>query len=456
MKKTKVWLTLLLTLALCLLSFSAVWADDDAAADTDKAAITKLLKVPFGTDTSGLTFVFEIESKTVNDATATYDGTTEKYNMPTIGLPTEIGSLKGTVDIVFNGDEKLVGTTSGISTYFLESDNLITADEFPHAGIFVYTITENETKSTQAKTGGPKEVISYSKAEYKVIFYVSEDGDGDLEITHIGVLNTKDDAGTAISAENQTKVDPTPDPDGDGKNYSKMTFTNTLVRTWDGTEPEDDDDWTLAISKVVEGTYGDKTKYFSYNMTITAPSLVPHTPSAPKYKAYVVEADSSATAPKGYKVVTSSENFAGSITDNAFEVTTDVPFTFNLKDGQYLVFIDTPVGTSYIITETGASGYIPKVSVIYDGKAAVLDDGGATKYTSGTPIVLPNDRISSDNLYVGEELSKAAFTNTRDEVTPTGLNLNDIPFIGMIALAFGALIAFVAVKARKRKIYSQY
>ena len=43
----------------------------------------------------------------------------------------------------------------------------------------------------------------------------------------------------------------------------------------------------------------------------------------------------------------------------------------------------------------------------------------------------------------------ADYVNDRDDVTPTGLDLNDLPFIGMILLAVGAIAGYIVVKARK-------
>jgi hypothetical protein len=169
--------------------------------------------------------------------------------------------------------------------------------------------------------------------------------------------------------------------------------------------------------------------------------------TAGSYKAYVVEADESGA----YSVVTASENGAisGSDTNGSYlEFASGTPVTFSLKAGQYLVFIDTPVGTSYAIEEMGAAAYTPSATVVYNGAAFGTEVKGAKGEALALPTGFNDPEI--DALYVGEAANSADFINDNDTTTPTGLDLNDLPFIGMIVLAMAALAAYVVVKTRKR------
>jgi len=51
---------------------------------------------------------------------------------------------------------------------------------------------------------------------------------------------------------------------------------------------------------------------------------------------------------------------------------------------------------------------------------------------------------------IGVNANSAAYTNTYKTVTPTGIDLNNLPFIMMLVIAAGAFVAFAAVKSRKR------
>jgi len=147
---------------------------------------------------------------------------------------------------------------------------------------------------------------------------------------------------------------------------------------------------------------------------------------------------------EGNAVINPADNAAAGLigTDaggSYIRISTSGVTNFRLKDGQRLVFVDTPVGTSYTVEETAAIHYIPSLIVTRNGAA-------------GAPIPgTLNTALPSGTQLVGELANGAAFTNTRDFVTPTGLNLNDLPFYGLILLALGSLVTFVVVKVRKRR-----
>ncbi|MCL2888911.1 MAG: hypothetical protein FWE65_00640, partial [Eggerthellaceae bacterium] len=113
--------------------------------------------------------------------------------------------------------------------------------------------------------------------------------------------------------------------------------------------------------------------------------------------------------------------------------------TVNLKHGQRLVFIDTPVGSTYTVSEIDPTGYVPSYAITNDNKEIAKDKG------------VLGETISTGKQIVGEKTSLAAFTNTRDIITPTGITLNELPFVGMVVLALGVFVAFVVLKSRKNR-----
>ena len=430
-------------------------AQTDRAAETDRAAITKLLQVPYGTAIpSAMSFAFEVAAVGVDGDPYDYSydagpPETETANMPTVGTPGSDPGV-GTVTILFGGAQTLEDTVDGISTYYLESANIFAGVAWTRAGVYEYEITENETASYQAKASPPPtEVLTYSDAVYTVYVYVKESAlvPGTYEITHIGVLRTVDDEGDPIAEEDQEKVDPTPGGGTNGTDtwdYSQMTFTNSYYKTNGGTDPEDPNDWTLAVSKKVEGDFADTSIYFNFSLTLTAPALVS---GAPAYEAYVVEADTSAST--GYVFAGSEDNYSG-ITDpgDPITFTSGSPVSFKLKHGQSLVFTDTPVGTTYAVSETNVpTGYRAGAIVTYNGTPGAKELAGS----AGADLFLPHsgNTYYKSALYVGEAANSAAFLNDRGTTTPAGISIAKLPYYVMIGVVILIIVCFAIVRSRK-------
>ena len=483
LRKIKIFMVLTLAIVMCATSFQSALAAgpfDGTEDDPARAAIAKVLLVPFGTVVPKATFEFTVTPIEVDDVN--YDAA--KNNMPRIGdLPGVPGDYSAGTGIFTLNFETGTGKRL-LSQYPDENDNSTwvyeTADIFEgaawrNAGIYKYEITE--TINTYTIEYENTESMKYSIAKYTLDVYVQESTTtpGKFYVSAIAAVITVEDYDGQGEG---TKVDPTPGGNDVTKTgYSDMTFTNEYWKhTGSVTEPKDPTDpttptdpeyptdprvWTLAVSKTTGGTFGNKEQYFDFTMSITAPSLVSHTPP-PVYRAFVVEKDP--TDPAKYIKVVSEFNYSGTrgLGGSILFTSRGPAVEFSLKDGQQLVFVSTPVGTSYDVTELGFSNYIASVNVSY--AAYPNTTASSENTTTNTNLRIPNDPILSalypnndelmiKKLYVGEGLGKnlAAFTNTRETSPLTGLNLNNLPFFAMIALAVGALVMFVAIKSRKQK-----
>jgi len=431
-KKTKVFLALALALTLCFANIPAVFAAQPTGTESApaQAAITKLLMVPHGTAVPSTTFKFTVTPVSI-------DGN------PSAKPPVQGIGSDGTVSLIFppSAYYTLEETIDDTDYYYLETEELFGGVNFEHAGVYVYEIEEAGNTFTNEGTPpvAPYEKMDFSLAKYTVEVYV-KDGEYGTYIYFIGAVRTVNDDDTYADV----KVDPTPGEESEDFDYSQMIFTNTYVKANGGTDPQEPDNAALSVSKQVLGEFASKTIYFIYDMKVFTPSLIG---AAETYTAYVVEDDP--MNPGKYRVVTTDANFSGTIgMDGSIRFPSDTLVTFNLRANQYLVFIDTPVGVHYEIAEKGTAGYIPSVVVTYDGTP-----GGDEIGDKGAGLVLPHNAnyFYKDTLYVGEGANSADFLNENDTTTPTGLDLNDLPFIGMIILAIGAAVAFIVVKVRKRK-----
>ena len=425
LKKSKLALAFVLALSLCFASVPAAFAAGDpiegSEASPAEAAITKVLQMPVGTPTPEVTFNFVAEPISV-------DGNTD---VKPPALDTDYLTVK------FDSQDTTEAVGDVVSIAKETQGDIFTGINFPHAGTYVYEITE-----TSGAASTEHETWTYSQALYTLNVYV-KNGDNGPYIFAIGAVQTTGDDGNKGSGD---KVDPTPGG-GDSYDYSQMIFTNTYVKT-NGTDDPDNPDptkpaqSTLSVSKTVAGEFGSDTLYFDYEMKINAPSLVADDDVPAYYPAYVVD---SATD----KIVTSGDNAASDLiakddSDQPYIMiaTGDAgPTYFSLKHGQKLVFVNTPVGTNYDVTEAATDAYIATAVVT----------------TNGTPGDVLGDEtkaglsVTTDTQLVGNASNSADFTNTRPDVSLTGVILANLPFYGMIALAVAALVTFVAVKSRKRK-----
>jgi hypothetical protein len=208
-----------------------------------------------------------------------------------------------------------------------------------------------------------------------------------------------------------------------------MAFTNNYVKTNGSDTPDNPDptkpnESTLNVSKTVSGDFASTSIYFEFKLKITVPAaLIPSLGGNTVYKAYVVENNT---------VVGSSIDFQSGMEK-----------TIQLKHGQKLMFVNTPVGTVYDVTEIGTSAYTPAVEVTTNGGAPVSNPSNETITEGGS--------LAALGQLVGEATNLAAYTNSRDNVTPTGINLSTLPYVGLVLMAFGALVMFVIVKSRKKE-----
>ncbi|MDO4633375.1 MAG: FctA domain-containing protein [Eubacteriales bacterium] len=149
---------------------------------------------------------------------------------------------------------------------------------------------------------------------------------------------------------------------------------------------------SLSVSKKVTGNLGDKNKEFSFTVTFEGPA------DKTWYDEITVADGSTATY------------------NNATHTA-----TFTLKDGATATFDNIPAGVTYTVVEDDykAKGY----TTTYDGKE------------TGT---------------MGAEAIKTTVTNNKEKDVDTGIYLDNLPYILMLAVVVIAAAAFVI--SRKRRV----
>ena len=279
---------------------------------------------------------------------------------------------------------------------------------FQEAGEYEYTVTETQT-ADPAVTDGEHEKMIMSQAEYTMDVYVTENTEGNLVIDNIIVKKMKDDKGDDAQG---TKVTDIGDTDTNGFN-----FTNTYVQeAGTGTNPTTPDpDYTnygsLNVSKTIDANGGtaDTAKQFDFTATFKFPA--------------------------GTDAAT-----LGGVKGNGATITIgqDGTYSFKLKTTESMKFTGVPVGTKIAVTESGTPNYKGSAAVVING--TTQDTVTATKY---------GEAITVSEKSLGQKKNTVDVTNTYNYVPTTGIIMNTLPYVLMIALCGVALIAFVGFKRRR-------
>ena len=281
--------------------------------------------------------------------------------------------------------------------------------EYTQAGQYEYTVTESQT-ADPAVADGEHEKMIMSKAEYTMDVYVTENTEGNLVIDNIIVKKMKDDKGDDAQG---TKVTDIGDTDTNGFN-----FTNTYVQeAGTGTNPTTPDpDYTnfgsLNVSKTIsvpEGVQADANKEFDFTATFKFPDGT-------------------------------DANTLGGVKGNGTVISLkqDGTYTFKLKTTEKMKFTGVPVGTKISVTESATPNYKGSAAVVING--AAQDTVTAGKY---------DEAITVSDKTLGKAKNTVDVTNTYNDVPVTGIIMNTLPYVLMIALCGVALIAFVGFKRRR-------
>lgn len=276
--------------------------------------------------------------------------------------------------------------------------------EWTDAGKYEYTVTE--TGATPAITDTKHQTMNMSKAEYTMDVYVSNSGSG-FEISNIIVNKKKDDKGTAATG----KVDIS-DTDKNG-----FKFTNTYVQeAGTGIDPTDPDptyanDGSLNVTKAIEANGGtvDTSKMFDFTATFNFPTGT-------------------------------DANTLGGVKDadgNTIAINEAGTYTFKLQANKNMKFTGVPVGTKISVVESATPNYKGSAESVFNGVPQTKV--AASKY---------DEAITVKNT-LGQKQNKVDVTNTYNYVPTTGIIMNTLPYVLMIALCGAALMAFVAFKRRR-------
>lgn len=228
--------------------------------------------------------------------------------------------------------------------------------------------------------------MTYSTKEYCLRVYVANNTDKSTYIKSITVVDTET-----------------------GEKPDKLSFKNTYEKNGGEDFKENQ---ALVVEKQTEGELADKTKNFTFRLTLRK-----------------------AKTAKDEKII-------GKIGTQELEFKYGVEKEFKLRDGEQLVFEKLPAGTRYNAVEVGEEdGYTPTVKVIEDGKQ------NADK--AGTDADDLSSAAAGQTNLVGENENRVTFVNTYKDVAVTGIITNNMPFIVLAGLSASAFIVLAVAKKKK-------
>ena len=359
-----------------------------------KVSINKVLNIAEGITTPEATFTFTFTPKT---------GTSSN------GAPYEtIDSSNGQItdkNVSYSGTDVLATGQTNIKK---ETGDIFREVNYTHAGEYVYTVAEKQNVGWNViqKNGSPIDFMTYDNRNYEM---------------HVIVKN-KTTGGTYISSVYFKQVSPSVNgkvkPSESGTTYKYDLFTNIYRKNagkiTDPNEPNpnkpnvskvDPNAKSLVIKKVVSGATADKSKDFTFKLTFTKASTE------------------------------TSQSITGKIGETSKTFVYGQETTITLRHDQSLVFDTIPAGTRYKLVETGSQGYT--VSAAYK-------ENGASKNQAGTV----STNFTQDSILIGEKPNDNTITNSLPDVTPTGLLIDNLPFILMIGLG---LAGFVVLSKKRRQ-----
>lgn len=406
----KKFLSIALCLMLCLSLCATAFAVDNTPAYTDLAntGLVKQLSMVDEITDPGFTFTFVFSPVTASAA---------PYFTPASGpSPTLVSTSMTDAEDLKSGSvtfASLFGTAENLAGFGIT-----------HAGVWQFTVAEKNVDATYSgtsvstteteKTTITKKMTS-STASYVVTLIVKNGQDGKPAVEGV-IVETSDGAKVDPTITTQTigGSDGTSGSSGSTAVTSGFQFDNKYTETKkvEPIDPNNPDPTVAALSvkKLVTGDFGDRTLAFEFTVALTAPSSL--------------AAD------------LNGQSFAGTVTRDTTQPTTEtansVSLTFGadgkasatvkLSDKDVLSIPELPVGVSYTVSETAVTGYTA---------SATGTNSGEIKTAGGS--------------------MKAEVTNDFQYTPPTGVVINNLPFILIVALAIGGIAVYFVSNRRREQ-----
>ena len=382
---------------LSLLQVPNVLAENEVASSQNEknvvVKVNKELDIAEGITTPSATFTFKFVPKEGQNSA----------NVPYEKVTATNGTIPNRTVTYGAGDTLPQGKTAITKA----TDDIFAGVTYANAGEYVYTVSEEQTGWTALANN--IDTLTFDTKTYEMHVFVKNKSQGTgTYISNVYFVDTTAGSTTAATAKKAGNAEP--GTEGGSKVYKydlfKNKYTKKAGKTGDSPSTINPNANALTITKKVAGELASKTKNFTFKLT---------------FKAASTDETGTYTGTKGSEQI---------------QFTKDVEKEFTLHDGESLVFPDLPAGTKYTLKEEGTSGYTPS--------SAYKENGTLKNGAAGTQ----SQAYTVADVLIGEKENNNIVTNTLPEVTPTGLLIDNLPFIIMIGLG---LLGFILVAKRRRE-----
>lgn len=382
---------------LSLLQVPNVLAENEVASSQNEknvvVKVNKELDIAEGITTPTATFTFKFAPKSGQNSA----------NVPYETVTSTNGTIPNRTVTYGAGDTLPQGKTAITKA----TDDIFAGVTYANAGEYVYTVSEEQTGWTALANN--IDTLTFDTKTYEMHVFVKNKSQGTgTYISNVYFVDTTAGSTTAATAKKAGNTEA--GTEGGSKVYKydlfKNKYTKKAGKTGDTPSTINPNADALTITKKVAGGLASKTKNFTFKLT---------------FKAASTDETGTYTGTKGSEQI---------------QFTKDVEKEFTLHDGESLVFSDLPAGTKYTLKEEGTSGYTPS--------SAYKENGTLKNGATGTQ----SQAYTVADVLIGEKENNNIVTNTLPEVTPTGLLIDNLPFIIMIGLG---LLGFILVAKRRRE-----
>lgn len=382
------------SLALTLFAGSLAFTTPAKAAGgaTPVLKIKKVLNLPeSGVKTPAETFTFTFTKHSKNGKT----DETSKNSIPTITNPSVTYA---------NTDQTDADTATAGKQVVKLTNDVLNGVTFTEAGQFTYKVTEASNNTTD---------MTYSQASYLVSIFTKTTAQNTIVVDSIQIKKEKEDNGNAIADAQKTSYTPGTGDSGTGNNF---LFNNNYDKKGgnnnsNGGNITNEDKKGFVLQKKIMGDAPNIDEIFTFTMRVNKPQGSHSAETHFKY--YVVNKD-------GQKQADS-------------EGTYEQDFTVDLKHNERVVFHSVLLGSKVSAKETRDGGYQQNVNA-------------ASKLNGQAISTVENLKNGSS---IGEDGDNMIiFENTPQ--TPTGIFLNNLPFI-VLALMAGIGIFFFVKNRREEE-----
>ena len=382
---------------------------EDAAKATTDVRFTKTLVAPATstiTELPPMTYTFTF-------------GDGAFYPYTSAGVATD-ADTKVTVPTIKSQDISFVYAdlkdgTDGTSSATKQSMNVIADVAWEKPGKYVYTAKETAGTVKEDKVAPENDHVTYDDKSYTLTVWVTYGPDGKL--TGTGGVTEPDPDDTTKTLKDTSSVVTPKDPSGGDPTKEVTTvetlgagtfnFKNIYTVNKDKTPTEivTGKEAPFWMSKMVEGKLADQNLDFDISVLITKTPL-----TADKYVMFIKDAK-------------------GTIKDAAgTEITPGTATTVKLKHGDVAYFASITMGEQITVTEADTD--------YTEGNTATLNKIA----TSGT--------VEAKGLF-GPEENKVEYVNKLEgDVTPTGILMNNLPYLALI-VAGTAGLGFYFINKRR-------